>query len=186
MAEISKGQKRIKSQTDMRVKYDLQEVFGVDLKGLPKVRQALGQAIIDQMIKRTKSAKDINEESFPSYSDEYKDSVDFKAFRKKKGKVDLTLTGDMLGSVTVKRDSAKEVVIGFSESLESEKAHGHVTGNVGKTRDFFGLSDNDIGAIKRKLGPELKSVLKAKGDKDRKKFETAVFSLIRKIEDGEI
>ena len=45
---------------------------------------------------------------------------------------------------------ANYVVIDFTDSLESEKAHGHITGNKngpGVKRDFFGLDNKDLKSI---------------------------------------
>lgn len=185
MAKITKGQNRIESVERMRIKYDLEEIFGISLKGTPELRQALGQAIIDRIEKRTKEkSKDINEKAFKKYSKAYQNSDDFKASGKT-SKVNMSLTGDMLADVDILRDTSKEIVIGFTDPEESAKAHGHVTGGGNlPRRDFFGLSQRDVNALKKQFLPEVKEAIKLKEDQGRSAFEDAVLGLLRRF-DGE-
>ena len=40
--------------------FDLEEIFGVDLSNRKDLKEAIGQVIIDRMIDRTATGKDIN------------------------------------------------------------------------------------------------------------------------------
>lgn len=99
--------------------------------------------IINGIVKRTKSGKDANNNSFKSYSDKYK----------KKGKVDLTVKGSMLNSVKSKKIS-KGISLYFSSANEQVKAYAN---QVKYGRKFFGLDKKQVKSIKTKL---LKSLLK--------------------------
>lgn len=185
--KIGKGQKRIESIKNMRVKFDLEEIFGVTLGGKKALRQALGQAIIDRMESRTKNSKDINDRQFVKYSKQYRESDDFKAAGKT-GKVNMTLSGDMLADVDILRDTPKEITIGFNDPDESAKAHGHVTGAVrkdGKARDFFGLSNKDIKAIKQEFLPDLKEAIRLRDEQGKSKLEDALLGILKKVDDGQ-
>ena len=113
--------------------------------------EAIGQELIDLMIERTtEKSKSVDGRPLPSYSKPYKESETFKQYGKT-NKVDMTLSGDMLGSIDV-LEAGDTVKIGFIDTLQSNKAYGHMTGMKkhpfldGKVeaRKFFGVG---VGAI---------------------------------------
>lgn len=76
-------------------------------------------------------------------------SDSFDAFGKSPDKVNLRLTGDMLELMDVVDETRNTITIGWDDSDEGSKAHGHITGS-GRLprRDFFGLTGDDIKSIK--------------------------------------
>lgn len=116
----------------------------------PSEREAIADEVIDYIIERTKSGRDKNNEAFPKYSESYKKSLDFK-IAGKSNKVDLTLSGDMLASISLLNHKRGEITVGFDrgDKENNDKATGHITGFYGrskeqKIRDFLGITDNDL------------------------------------------
>ena len=164
-----KGIKRVTTKSNSRLEVDLDEFFGRKVPRHEAIRQALGQAIIDSIVERTqKESKDQNNKPFKKYSPTYKKSLDFKAAGKS-DKVNLTLTGDMLGLLDIKESKGKKITIGWDEEEESEKAYHHIKGiklkKGGKAkRDFLGLRPRkDAAKIKEDLGKLIKKFEKAEG-----------------------
>jgi hypothetical protein len=92
---------------------------------------------------------DKNGRSLGKYSTEYKNSLIFKIYNKS-DPVDLTLTGEMLESISAEYTRAL-IFIDVDESNKG-KAEGHITGRLGKTgrakpRDFLGLPNKEVKSI---------------------------------------
>jgi hypothetical protein len=139
-------------------------------KKMPEeVQTALGIEIIDFIIDRSKKGKDKLNKDFPSYSKDYKSSLDFKIAGKNPNKVDLTLTGEMLNSLEILDTSEGEITIGINpkDKLNTAKAEGNVTGSYGgkpkprKARDFMGIHKEDLNELKKKYAVKTKSDLDA-------------------------
>lgn len=155
MGSLSSDTKRINDEDDLRLVVNLKNMF--DLPFFPKddgLRQSIGQAIIDKIVINTKDGKFLAGSSSKGYSKAYSESDAGIIFGKKKGaKPTLSASGDMLNSIVLDlpRDVNK-LEIGFMDSLESQKAHGHVNGSdILPKRDFFGLDQKDINDIKRRF-----------------------------------
>jgi len=119
----------------------------------PEERQAIAAEIIDHIITRTKSGKDKDGEGFPGYSKSYMKSLDFKISGKGK-KVDLTLSGEMLSSMELLKESSGKVVIGFEKDDDiNGRAEGNILGSYGgspnpkKSRDFLGIGKDQLNKI---------------------------------------
>lgn len=120
----------------------------------PLEREAISERIIEFVIKRTQESKDFEGNRFPKYSKAYKNSLDFK-IAGKTGKVDLTLSGEMLNSIVKLNDRAGSITIGFEDGDPNNgKAEGNIKGTYGssvpnpaKARRFLGISDNDLDDI---------------------------------------
>lgn len=126
---------------------DLVETFG---EPVPEdVAQGFGQDLINEIRDRTQN-KNINRfgNSFKGYTKEYVDSFIFKAFKGGNESVNLTLTGDMMGTMDLLSVTDSFLEIGWNSSNQAAKAHGHITGKNGQVpkmqRDFFGLPDTVI------------------------------------------
>ena len=122
----------------------------------PDERVALSVEIIDQIIDRTKSGKDKKGKDFPGYSKGYVDSFDFKLAGKSKSKVDLSLSNEMLNSITLLNHKSGEITIGYEkgDDLNNAKAEGNIKGTYGqkkpipgKKRDFLGISKTELKEI---------------------------------------
>ena len=138
--------------------FDFEEELGVDLSRDPSLRTAIGQKIIDRIIDRTLNSdgvvitKDGNVRKGgkikPSkYSEEYAESDEFKAFGKQKNKVNMRLTGDMLGTLDIKDQSGSSIKIGWRDQVQNAKAFNHNTGDTVPKRQFFGVSSKELKEI---------------------------------------
>ena len=135
--------------------------FEIDLSDYSKEeREAIAIEVIERIVKRTKAGKDKDGEAFAKYSKAYKDSLNFKNAGKSSS-VDLTLSGDMLDSISILSNRGGKVVIGFEkDSEENGKADGNIRGTygqekrVGPKRDFLGISENELDAILSKYPPD--------------------------------
>ena len=132
---------------------NLDELFGTLTPNSTELRQAVGQAIIDRIRERTADNIDKDGKRFPNYSQEYADSIEFAAYGKSKSDPNLKQTGDMLGLMDIIEEKKNKIVIGWTDSEQAAKAHGHITGNVGVVRDFLGLPEKDLKQIAEDFMP---------------------------------
>lgn len=146
MAKIAGEMKRSLSANNPKITLDLADVYGVET--LPDdnlLRQAIGQAIVDKIVENAKSGDFLAKSSGANkYSESYQSSDEFKVYGKSAGDVNLTASGDMLRAIDFEISGDGKMSIYFNDELEAAKAHGHITGNVGKKRDFFGLDQKDL------------------------------------------
>lgn len=148
MAKLNSVMKQILSGKEAKLEVDLDEMFGEIVPDSTAFRQAVGQAIIDKIRERTQDDQvSVTNSSFRDYSQEYADSIEFKAYGKSKSQPNLTQTGDMLGLMDVIEEGKNKIVIGWNDGDQAGKAHGHITGAVGVTRNFLGLPMDDIESI---------------------------------------
>lgn len=126
----------------------------------PIQREALAQEVIDFVIERSKSGLDKNGKPFPAYSEGYVKSLDFKIAGKAKGRVNLTLSEEMLQSLSLLSHRPGEILIGYDKA--NKELNGKVEGNVlgtygnstpikGKARDFMGIARKDLESILDKV-----------------------------------
>lgn len=132
----------------MALTIDLRELFGVNFTGHDALKQAIGQAIIDKIVERTKSGKSVYGKQFAGYSNEYADSPDFKAFGKSKSKINLTMSGEMLDTMDIVDVRGDKITIGWSDDTENAKAYNHNTGDTVKKRRFFDITSDELKQIK--------------------------------------
>lgn len=153
----------------------------MDLKGNRALKLALAESLLDKIVEKTQDNKSLKGTPFKKYSKRYKNSEDFKAFGKT-DKVNLTLTGDMLGLLDVSKETDNTVELSWEQDDEAAKAHGHIVGNP-KTnlpkRDFFGLNNKDIEQVKNKFSEELASIKNLR-DSER---DRAILAFIDRLDD---
>lgn len=146
MAKI-KGLKLTESEVSQTI--DLNELFGANFTGNSGLAQAIGQAMVDKILERTSSGVGVDGKKLKSpYSKEYADSLEFKAFGKSKGKVNMELTGQMLGTMDILEQSRGNIKIGWNDDVENAKAYNHNEGITVPKRRFFGLNDSELKEIK--------------------------------------
>lgn len=147
----------ISDQKNVELEVDLTEIFdGYEVPDSSSLKQAIGQELIDVIRNRTqKDERSWTGSPFKNYSEDYSESIEFKAYHKSKDEPNLTQSGDMLGLLTVKESDPGKVKLGWNDSLQSEKAHGHITGNIGAKRDFFGFSQGELEKLRSKFEPKL-------------------------------
>jgi len=121
----------------------------------PDERAAIAQDIIDYLIERTREGKGEGGKKFSgTYSESYAKSLEYKLSGKKKGRIDLTLTGEMLDSLLILTEKSGELVIGYEKDDEvNGRAEGNILGSYGgdpnpkRARNFLALTDKEIRAI---------------------------------------
>lgn len=133
--------------------------FSLNLKGYkPVEREAIAIEVIDFIRERTKKGLDKDGNVFPKYTKGYENSLNFKIGGKSKGQTpDLTLSGDMLDSIKMLRNTP-EIEIGFAYgSFENAKADGNIRGTYGdssahpkRAKPFLGISQTELEKILKK------------------------------------
>jgi len=108
-------------------------------------REKLGQEIVDFIVERTRNGLDKFNSPFPGYSEEYIKSLEFRVSGKDPGRVDLTLTGDMLGSLKVRGTSTGRITVGYTPGFANDKAAWNINGEV--SRDFLGIAQSDLDTL---------------------------------------
>lgn len=147
------------SQDKVSQVFDLKKIFGFDVSKNGPLKEAFAQALMDRILDRTKSGVDYDGQKFAAYSQRYKDSLMFKAFRKT-SKVDMELTGEMLLSMEILSMRGNELEIGFTGE-QAAKAYGHMTGMEGHPtldgvtppRKFFGITDAELAGVAQEFKP---------------------------------
>lgn len=150
-------------------------------------REAIALEVIDKIIKRTKAGKDKDGNPLAPYSKDYKESLNFK-IAGKSGRVNLTLSGDMLDSLEIIENYGNgKVKIGYSSgNPEGGKAEGNILGTygqdtkVGPARDFLGIAPDELDSVLKKYPPESEKA--ARRAKERLLTEKAANRLSGKID----
>jgi hypothetical protein len=121
-------------------------------------RKVIAQEIIDFVVDRTQGGKDKDNKKFKGYSKGYTNSLDFKIAGKSPGKVDLTLTEEMLNELKMVSQKDGQLEIGYDarRTKLNGKVEGNVKGTYGqkykriskrKPRDFMGITQKDLDKI---------------------------------------
>jgi hypothetical protein len=155
---------------------DLEQVFGAKISDTD-TRRLIAESLIEKIVKRTESGKDVNGKGFAKYSKEYVDSLEFKAYDKSAGKINMKLTGSMLASVDVLDDSSTKIKIGI-DNEDAPKAFNHQTGDTVKKREFFGVTQKDIDEVKKEFTSDIQSVSDAKKFSVADMFNQSTFSRV--------
>jgi hypothetical protein len=178
----------------LKYKINIDDLFGGRYKTNPATRAAIGQAIIDRIVERTQSENvDRFGKSLGTYSPSYRDSLDFKVLKGSERVVNLTATGDMLGSMTITEQTPRTITIGWTDSEQNTKAYGHISGMKGhpvlqgkvKPRDFFGLPKSDLEAIASEFEDQVIAVDRIESAETREQLDGAILDIIAELE-GEI
>ena len=110
----------------------------------------LGEMIVDEIRSRTQRGIDRYGKQFKGYSEEYRDSLDFKNAGKS-NKVNLTLTGDMLAELSVLDISDDYIMVGYENDDIGQQAEGNIL-REGKEREFIGLPDSVLALLIAEVG----------------------------------
>jgi hypothetical protein len=142
---------------------DLMEIFGIDATDADTLKNAIGQAIIDRIQKRTESGKGLEFGSRGSasevklkspYSKAYTKTREFKAAGKKANEITMELTGDMVASVDMLAPGNK-IKIQITDELQVLKAYNHITGDTVPARPWFGVSKDELKSIGDQFAGEI-------------------------------
>lgn len=114
-----------------------QQINDIPLKKL----RLMGNEIIVDIINRTQSGKDINNKTFKPYTKQY-------AQIKKRfgGKVNLTVTGNMLNSI-----DSKTIPNGLRFYINSTNEKKKALGNIKNGRRFMGIDSKLKAKIKQRI-----------------------------------
>jgi hypothetical protein len=149
---------------------DLEEIFGQDLSQAEGLKAAIGQAIIDRMVERTEGgvafggrnlASFVGTKKNPAkgkYSAAYAESLEFKAAGKSPGKLNMTLTGDMLASLDVLSTSGNKIKVGIADESQIPKAYNHIVGDTVPKRPFFGITQTELKDIAREFKSDVEAL----------------------------
>ena len=139
------------------IEIDLKPYLGK--KASKATTEVIAEEILNFIVERTKKGKGMDGSSFPSYSTEYKNSLEFK-IGGKTNKVNLTLSGEMLDSIEIIKAENGKISYGYSESNEMMgRAEGNITGSYGKpqgnsskARRFLDISPKELAKICGAIG----------------------------------
>lgn len=143
---------------------NIQTRFSIPIDFNEEQRFQVAQLIIEKIQENTSQGKNRYGSSMPKYSEEYKQSLDFK--NAGKGSLpNLHLSGDMLASIELISDKPGEVVIGYKagDSLAGQ-VEGNVIGSYGgnpdpsHARPFIGLPQKQLDLIIAKVRSETESL----------------------------
>lgn len=175
----------------VKLKINLDELFGGSYQYGESTKEALGQAIIDKIVERTQEQRiDKFGKKLAGYSKAYANSLDGQVGGKVQGQAaNLTLSGDMLSSINIIEKTAKTITIGFDDDTENAKAFGHISGmeghptiKKGKVRDFFGLPKSELRIIADEFKSDIEAISEVKTTKERSKFEQKILDAIKALE----
>jgi len=149
---------------------DLEEALGVSLRGKKALRERFGQALIDKMIARVEKGVGFRSAKLHSpYSDEYLKSDEAKAAGKKSSPINMTLNGDMLGTLDIKKQTSDSITLGWkggAGNIQNKKAYAHQVGRTGDSsvtvpkRPFFGLTNKEIAEVRKEFASELREIMR--------------------------
>ncbi len=140
---------------------------GVDLSKQRGLKESIAQAMIDRIVSRTEAGDGVriaaNGQGRPvklksPYSDKYEKSLKFKAAGKSKGKVNMTLTGDMLAALDVVSTDGNTITIGLIDDSQIPKAYNHQVGDTVPERPWFGISKAEVNDILDSFADEIDSL----------------------------
>lgn len=152
------------------------------------LRQRIAQSIIDRILDRTENATFMEKKGSGTgkkdsgalvYTDKYKSSFEFRVYKGTQSRVNLKATGDMLRAIDLLDSNEEDLYLGFDDQEEAKKAHGHITGSVGKTRDFFGLPEGEMQDIRRTYQDEVDALNRGifEGEQRRQTEDNLAFLL---------
>jgi hypothetical protein len=146
------------SEKEVSQTIDLNKLFETNLAGNSGLVQAIGQEIIDKIIKRTEDGLDNRNRPLAKYdkNSEYVKSDEFKAFGKSVNKPNMTLTGQMLGTLDIIEARGGKIKIGWDDETENAKAYNHMVGDTVTKRPFFGILESDLKEIKEEYEDRVK------------------------------
>lgn len=134
---LKKALKKKSKVNDHSIEIDVSKLFGGKRRIPEELKEDIAYALIDKIIDRTRSGKSLKGNSFKKLSAAYADI-------KGSSKVNLTLDGDMLDELDVISIKGNKVKIGWDDTLQSNKAFNHDTGDTLPKREFFGATNDEL------------------------------------------
>lgn len=153
---MAKPYKEVIKESEMALEIDLTKIFGTKARFTEEFRQAFANEAIKTIVERTQDGRPLFG-NWRKYSEAYKNSLEFQAFGKD-DQVNLTLRGDMLGTLSVLESTGSKVVIGWDDPTQTAKAFNHHTGDTVPKRPFFGLQNQEINELKSQFKDDAQSL----------------------------
>jgi hypothetical protein len=141
------------SRSDFSLTVDLRELFGEPVS--EDIALSFGQGVIDTITDRLDDSKRLGGGKLKNYSDEYSESLVFKAFGKSRTSPNLELTGEMLADLDIIEVTPTRLKIGFRDTTQRDKAYNHHTGDTVPARPFLGLEDKELKSLVERFKPEV-------------------------------
>jgi hypothetical protein len=172
------------SEDEVSQTIDFKEEFGVDLSKSAALKTRIGQAIIDRIIERTEAGKSNTGGNLKApYSKGYRNSKTYEIYGKT-GKINMTLKGDMLGSIDVGAIDGNTVKVEV-DSSQSPKAYNHMVGDTLPKRPFFGVNKSELKRIKKEFANELQQIKEGQEvEKERQEQQALDLATIRALGGG--
>lgn len=135
--------KKKSNVNDHSIEIDVSKITG-KRRMSDDLKEDVAYAVIDTIVDRTRSGKSLNGGNFRKLS---------KAYAELKGttKVNLTLDGDMLDELDIISIKGNKVKIGWDDTLQSNKAFNHDTGDTLPKREFFGATETELKKIAKEF-----------------------------------
>lgn len=169
-------------------RFDLKEMFGVDVSAHPEIREAVAGTILEKIRERTLNGAGFGGApfNFGVYSDEYAESIEFQAAGKDQQEVNMSLSGDMLGLMDLIDQGGNSIEIGWEDPTQNAKAFNHNTGDTVPKRPFFGLSKAEVREISEELSDAVKEAAGSQ-QQSRDQFVERALGFLASLEgdDGE-
>lgn len=171
---MAKLPKTIKVSLDeISQEIDLEKLTGTSFESDQELKREIGQAMIDYMKSRItdKNAGYDGEKLKSPYSKSYSQSLDFDAAGKSESDVNMTLSGDMLGSLDLTDETDSGFKIDLNDPEVLPRAYGHMTGFEGHPnqnkmkkykRQFFGLSEAEQKVVIKDFKSDISNIKEAK------------------------
>jgi hypothetical protein len=115
-------------------------------------REAIGLEIVNFIVDRTEKGLDINGNAFAGYTSSYKETLEYKIGHGSDSTVNLRLSGEMLGNISILGHGVGFIKIGFDDSESAKKAKWIQTPTGQKAgrqapRKFLGITEKDLNRI---------------------------------------
>lgn len=135
------------------------------------------------IVKRTESGLSWRGQPFKRYDESYVESDAFEAWGKTK-KVNMNLSGDMLGLLSIIKVDINTVTIGWTDPVEILKVYNHNTGDTVAKREFFNLSEKELNQLYDSAKPDIEEALEEEAETDRwaKLFATALYAKDKEVD----
>lgn len=182
------------SAKTVRYDIDLEDLFG-EFPDDESLRQKIGQRAIDMIRERTQEGTDKNGQAFKAYSESYINSLGFKAAGKSASEVNMTMFGDMLGTLDIVEQDSSRISLGWDDETQNAKAYGHISGyeghptiKAGPKRDFFGLTKAQVKSLTDEFRDEVSAATRERDTDEPQASQEdqdtlGIISLIERFQD---
>ncbi len=152
--------RRLTRRSSLALQDNIQTQISIPTNLTPQMRITLGDKMVDEIVRRTRSGIDKRGRAFVKYNPEY-------VAEKGSSKVDLTDTGDSLDELAVLEIGLTYITVGYAMTYpEADQIEGlnigasgkpGVRGNSKKARPFIGLPQSTVDLLVAQVRRDFKS-----------------------------